>query len=140
MIVKSKKTSCLIGEGPHLATLTAVVGKPNDLEPKKVILRFKVDDREGEEDAVKEVTKDVPVSFEERSPLRKDVETLRGSQLTAKEAAEGLDLQSLIKSRCQVVVTHKSGVGGKAIAAVTLIQPLPKPAPAPNAAKPVGQE
>ena len=49
MIVKSKKASRLVPEGPHVAKLVAVAGKPNDAEPKKVILRFKV---EGHDDEV----------------------------------------------------------------------------------------
>lgn len=120
MIVKSKKTSRLIPEGSHIATLASVTGKPNDLSPKKAVFRFSIEGR-GEE-----VTKEVPVSFEERAPLRRDAETLLGRQLTAREAEDGLDLQTLLGRPCQVVVTHKSGVGGKPVAAATLIQPVPK--------------
>ncbi len=118
MIVKSKKTSRLVPEGTHLASLASVIGKPNDTEPKKIIFGFKVNGHEGE------VTKEVPVSFEERAPLRKDAETLQGRQLTAKEAEEGINLQALVGQRCQAIVTHKSGVGGKPVAVVTLLQPL----------------
>ncbi len=118
MIVKSKKTSRLVPEGTHPASLVSVTGKPNDIEPKKIIFGFKVNGHEGE------LTKEVPVSFEERATLRKDVETLQGRQLTAKEAEEGINLQSLVGRRCQAIVTHKSGVGGKPVAVVTLLQPL----------------
>ena len=119
MIVKSKKASRLVPEGPHVAKLVAVAGKPNDAEPKKVILRFKV---EGHDD---EVTKQVPVSFEQHAPLRHDAETLLGRQLTANEAEDGLDLQSLVGKAAQIVVGHKPGVGGKPTATATLIQPVP---------------
>lgn len=117
MIVKSKKASRLVPEGPHPAAVSSITGKPNDSEPKKVVIRFKVGNRE------EEITKELPVSFEERAPLRKDVETLLGRQLTANEAETGLDLQTLVGRPCQVVVTHKTGVGGKPVAVVTLVQP-----------------
>ena len=122
MIVKSKKTSRLIPEGPHLATLVSVAGKPNDADPKKILFHYKVDGREDE------VIKEVPASFEERKPLRRDAETLLARQMTAKEAEDGLDLQTLPGKRCQIVVEHKSGVGGKTVASVALIQPVPKTA------------
>lgn len=120
MIVKSKKSSRLTPEGPHIATLASVKGKPNDEAPKKAILRFAIDGREDQ------VTKEVPVSFEEKAPLRRDAETLLGRQLTAKEAEEGLDLSSLVGRPCRVVVAHKPGVGGRPIAVVTLIQCAPE--------------
>ena len=60
------------------------------------------------------------------TPLRKDVETLRGSELTAGEALAGLDITKLIGQRCQVVVMHKVGSGGKPKAVVSLVQALPK--------------
>lgn len=117
MIVKSKKTSVLVPEGPHIAQLTGVTAKPNDLNPKKAVFRYKVNGREDE------VCREVPVSFEERSPLRKDTETLLGRELTSREAEEGVDLGSLAGKPCKVFVTHKTGVGGRPTAVVTLVQP-----------------
>lgn len=119
MIVKSKKSTSLLPEGNHMATVSSVMGKPNNEAPKKIIIRYKVNGHGGE--AVREV----PNSFEERTPLRKDAEALLGRQLTAKEAEEGVDLEQFINSRCQIVVTHKTGVGGKPMAVVTLVQPAP---------------
>jgi hypothetical protein len=127
MIVRSKKTSALLKEGPHRATVSLVTGKPNDEEPKKVVLKFKVESHN------ELATREVPVSFEERSPLRKDTEAILGRQLTAGEAETGLDLQSLVGKDCQIVVTHKSGVGGRPVAAVSLVQPVPQDATPVNA-------
>ena len=116
MIVKSKKTSVLVPEGSHLAVLKSVTGKPNDQAPKKAVFRFRVDGRDDE------VLREIPVSFEERAPLRKDAETLLGRQLTSNEAEDGIDLDSLAGKRCKVFVTHKTGVGGRPTAVVTLVQ------------------
>ncbi len=124
MLIKSKKISRLIPEGTHLASLASIAAKPNESEPKKIIFAFKVDGHEGE------VTRAVPVSFEERAPLRRDAETLLGRQLTAGEAEDGINLQDLLGRRCQAVVTHKPGVGGRPVADVTLIQPAPQSATA----------
>jgi hypothetical protein len=118
MLVKASapKTS-IHAEGTFLATLKAVTPLPDDKNPKKVGLGFKTDDDEGI------VVKELPLSFDEGKPLRKDVETLLGRQFTPSEARAGYDLDKLHGKRCRVVVMHKSGSGGKPQAAVSLILP-----------------
>jgi hypothetical protein len=128
MIIKTKQTrSEILREGEHSPTLNSVKGLPTDADPKKVSFGFKFPGHEGE------ITKELPLSFEEGAPLRKDVETLLGKGLTAKEAAEGINLNDLVGKPCRVVVMHKAGAGGKPKAVVTVIMP-PATAPAPAAA------
>jgi hypothetical protein len=118
MIVKAKISNKAIhAEGTYDSIVGSVKGKPNDTEPKKVILGFKIKDHEAE------IYKEVAFSFEEDSPLRKDVESILGRQFTKTEATDGFDLNSLLGKRCRVVVMHKSGAGGRAVAVVTLVLP-----------------
>jgi hypothetical protein len=120
MLIASKPQTSLIPEGSYPATLSTVTGLPDEQKPKKVALGFKID---GQTAAV---TKELPASLDANTPLRKDVETIRGSELTASEALAGLDITKLIGQRCQVVVMHKVGSGGKPKAVVSLVQALPK--------------
>ena len=108
------KTS-LIAEGTYTATLKTIKGLPNDENPRKLELGFKTDNHEGI------VTKELPFSFDEGTPLRNDAETLLGQELTASEAQDGVNPSTLIGKRCRVVVMHKSSTGGKAKAVVSVI-------------------
>jgi len=119
MIIKSKNTKTpILNEGNYAAAVASITGRPNDTEPKKVALGFTIENHDGE------ITKILPFSFENGTPLRKDVETLLGNQLTATEAEGGVDLATLIGKRCQVVVVHRAKAGGKPVAEVGIILPL----------------
>ena len=116
MIVKAKiSKKPLLSEGTYDANVGSIKGKPNDTEPKKVDLGFKIENHE------EEIHKEVPFSFEPDSPLRKDVESVLGRQFTKTEAIEGFDLNSLIGKPCRVVVMHKAGAAGRPVAVVTLV-------------------
>ena len=109
------KTS-LIAEGTYPATLKTIKGLPDDQKPRKVEFGFKTDNHEDI------VTKELPFSFDEGTPLRNDAETLLGQELTASEAQDGFNPSPLIGKRCRVVVMHKSSAGGKAKAVVSVVQ------------------
>jgi hypothetical protein len=127
MIIKTKPTkSVILSEGSYLAKVASIKGSPDNTSPKKILFGFKVEGHEGE------VSKELPYSFEEGAPLRKDVETLLGKQLRGDEAENGLDLDTLLHKECQIVVMHKSSAGGRSKAVVSVIMP------APQASKPAG--
>jgi hypothetical protein len=118
MLVKSTPPkNSLLAEGTYPATLVSITPLPDDKNPKKAGFGFKTDAHE------ELVTKELPLSFDDGKPLRKDVETILGRQLTSSEAQAGYDLDKLKEKRCRVVVMHKSGAGGKPQAAVSLILP-----------------
>lgn len=123
MLLKaSQPKNPLIPEGAYPTTLSSIKGLPDEQKPKKVALGFKIKGYETE------VTKELPLSFDDGKPLRQDVETLLGRELTSTEAQAGYDIDQLIGTPCQVVVMHKSGSGGKPQAVVSLIQPPGKTA------------
>ena len=112
----SAPKSPLLKEGNHDAKVGSAKGIPNDTDPKRVGLGFKID---GQTD---EVFKEYPYSFDEGSPLRQDVETILGTQLTSKQASAGFDPSKIIGKPCRVVVMHKSSAGGKPKAVVGVVQ------------------
>ena len=127
MILKSKPTNKnLLNQGHYVAKVSSVAGKPDDANPKKVVFGFKIDGYG------QEVTKELPASLDDGTPLRADVETLLGRQLTRTEAENGYDPKSLAGTDCQVAVMHRSGSGGRPVPVVTLI--LPPATPVPEAA------
>jgi len=115
MFKTSPPKTSLIAEGTYPATLKSIKGLPDEEKPRKVEFGFKTDVHESI------VTKELPLSFDEGKPLRKDVETLLGHELKPSEALAGFAPDKLIGKRCRVVVMHKSGAGGKPQAAVSLI-------------------
>src|SRR5665213_546422 len=116
MLVKATAPkNTLIAEGTYPAMLKSITPLPDDKNPKKVGFGFKTDDNEVI------VTKELPLSFDDGKPLRKDAETLIGRSFTTQDARDGFDLDKLIGERCRVVVMHRSGSGGKPQAAVSLI-------------------
>lgn len=117
MFKASAPKTSLLAEGTYPATLKSIKGLPDEVKPRKVEFGFKPDDHEGI------VTKELPMSFDEGKPLRKDVETLLGHELKPSEAVTGFAPDKLINARCRIVVMHKSGSGGKPQAAVSLILP-----------------
>jgi hypothetical protein len=112
----SAPKSPLLKEGNCDVKVSSFKGIPNDTDPKRAALGFKI---EGQTD---EVFKEYPVSFNEGSPLRHDVETIIGTQLTSKEAAAGFDPSKIIGKSCRVVIMHKAAAGGKAKAVVSVVQ------------------
>jgi len=115
ILTASKPKTSLIAEGTYPATLKSIKGVPDDSNPRKVLIGFKPGGHE------LEVNKEFQASFDDGKPLRKDVETILGRQFTSKEAQTGFDITKLIGKRCQVVIMHKSGAGGKPQAAVSLV-------------------
>ena len=123
MIIKTKQVAVL-SEGTYDATVSSVTGKPNENKPTKIVFGFKVDDYD------KEVMKEIPPSFVAGSPLRSDTETIMNRSLTTEEANTGVDVKTLVGFKCQVVVFHKSGSGGRPKPAVSIVRPAPVAAPA----------
>ena len=122
MFKSSPPDNPLLPEEPYDATVSSVKGLPDEQNPKRVELGFKVDGSETP------VTKELSLSFDTGKPLRKDVETLLGRELTPTEALNGIEPAHLLHKPCRVVVMHKAGSGGKPKAVVSLVQPLPKAA------------
>src|SRR5687768_15869385 len=117
--IKSKKSDGpLLKEGAYQGTLGSVKGKPDDETPKTIILGFKV------EGYGPEVSYQVSASLDAGSELRRAVEVIGGEELTASEAEEGVDLQTLIGSTVTVIVGRKGGAGGRKTAVVTAVLPL----------------
>ena len=110
----SAPRTSLIAEGTYPATLKSIKGLPEE-KPRKVEFGFKTDNHEDI------VTKELPLSFDEGTPLRNDTETLLGHELKASEAQAGFNPSTLNNKRCRVVVMHKSSAGGKAKAVVSVI-------------------
>ena len=103
-------------EGDHDAKVGSAKGIPNDNDPRRVGIGFKI---EGQAD---EVFKEYPNSFDEGSPLRQDVETILGTQLTSKQATAGFESSKIIGKSCRVVAMHKAGAGGKPKAVVSVVR------------------
>jgi hypothetical protein len=119
MIIKTKQV-IVLDEGTFNATASSVTAKPNETKPTKIVFGFKVDGYD------KEITKDNPVSFAAGSPLRSDTETILGRSFTTDEANDGIDLTTLVGKKCQIVVFHKGGSGGRPKPAVSVVMPAPK--------------
>ena len=116
MIVKVKQVQVL-AEGTFNATVSSVTAKPNEAKPTKFVFGFKVDGYD------KEVFKDNPLSFAAGSPLRSDTETIIGRSFTTEEANKGYELSNLVGNKCQIVVYHKAGSGGRPKPAVSVVMP-----------------
>ena len=116
MIIKTKQV-VVLEEGTYPATVSYAIGKPNETKPTKIVFGFKVEGYD------KEVAKENPTSFAAGSPLRSDTETIMSRSFTTDEANEGVDLKSLIGLKCQIVVFHKAGSGGRPKPAVSLVLP-----------------
>ena len=116
MIIKTKQVTVL-DEGTFNATVSSITGKPNETKPTKIVFGFRVEGYE------KEVFKDNPVSFAAGSPLRSDTETIIGRSFTTNEANDGIDLTTLVGQKCQIVVFHKGGSGGRPKPAVSVVMP-----------------
>lgn len=110
MKLKKQKKSAILKEGAYAATITSIRGKPDDENPKKILVGFKVKDYE------QEIPLDVaPASMAAGKPLRKFVELALNRALKDEEA-EDLDFDTLLNLPCQIVVAHKSGAGGRQVA------------------------
>jgi hypothetical protein len=115
MLKASAPKIALIPEATYPATLSSIKGLPDETNPKKVAIGFKIDGHDTE------VVKEVSVSFDTGKPLRKDAETILGRELTNSEAQSGFDINKLIGKLCQVVVMHKAASGGKPQAVVSVV-------------------
>jgi hypothetical protein len=116
MIIKTKRV-VVLEEGTYNATASSITGKPTEAKPTKILFGFKVEGYD------KEVFKENPVSFAAGSPLRTDTETILGRSFTTDEANEGIDLATLVGQKCQIVVYHKAGSGGRPKPAVSMVMP-----------------
>ena len=116
MIIKTKQV-VVLEEGTYNSNVSSVTGKPNETKPTKIVFGFKVEGFD------KEIFKDNPVSFSAGSPLRSDTETILGRSFTTDEANDGIDLATLVGQKCQIVVYHKAGSGGRPKPAVSMVMP-----------------
>ena len=114
MIIKTKQVAVL-EEGTFNAKVSSVTPKPTEAKATKIVFGFKVEGYD------KEITKDNPVSFAAGSPLRSDTETILGRSFTTDEANAGFELTNLVGSKCQIVVFHKGGSGGRPKPAVSVV-------------------
>ena len=124
-IVNKSKQGAILREGTYdNATVSSVTPKPSETKPKTIVLGFKVDGYD------KEIIKENGASFAADSPLRSDAETILGRRLNQQEDENGLELNVLIGKKCQIVVFHKSGSGGRPKPAVSLLLPAKEEAKA----------
>lgn len=108
-IIKSAKTEAnLPPQGTHPAEYQLATPKT---EGKNIALGFKVDGFDGL------VFRTVPASLDKGS-LRMDLETLHGSPYTEAEIKAGVDPDSLIGTKCRVVIIHQRGAGGRKMTAI----------------------
>jgi hypothetical protein len=83
------------------------------------------------EERPRQISKDFTMSLDERSTLRKMLQSWRGSAFTAEEL-QGFDLKKLLGAACQLQLIHKTNERGT-FAVVENIMQLPKGTPAPKA-------
>lgn len=86
----------------------------------------------GDKEAPRQVFSDLTVSLDEKSNLRKLLQSWRGKSFTPEEL-KGFDLRNVLGVGCQVQIIHKStdnGIYGK----VNTVIPLPKGKKAPQLA------
>ncbi|MCL1855095.1 MAG: hypothetical protein FWF86_05120 [Clostridia bacterium] len=79
----------------------------------------------------RQVSKDFTMSLDERSTLRKMLQSWRGAAFTAEEL-QGFDLKKLLGAGCQLQLIHKTNERGT-FAVVENIMALPKGSPKPEA-------
>jgi len=116
-IKSTTKHEEVLVEGTYNTAVNSVTPKPSEAKPKVIQVGFKAEGYD------KELHKELPASFNEGSPLRADTETILGRRLTAEEVKDGFELNTLIGMKCQVVVFHKSGSGGRPKPTVSLVLP-----------------
>jgi len=116
MLLKAKKSAPPVAEGTYSSAFNSAKGIPSETEPKKIVGGYKLDGTD------LEVFKEYSPSFEVGSPLRADVETLLGRELSASEA-ESFDLDTVKGKPCSVTVFHKRIAGGRTGYAVSLVLP-----------------
>ena len=118
MKIKVKtKHDAVLAEGTYNTAVSSVTPKPTEAQPTKILLGFKVDGYQ------KELIKENPASFNAGSPLRADAETILSRSFTHEEDKSGFELNTLIGLKCQVVVFHKAGSGGRPKPTVSLVLP-----------------
>lgn len=118
MLIKStKKSMDLAPEGECTAELKQVAYKN---ENKKCLLNFET----GPEGQKQLVPKEVPTSFD-AGPLRKDLELLNGGEFTTKQVEDGIEPENFVGKRCRALVVHKRTSGGRVVAVVSVLLPLP---------------
>jgi len=81
----------------------------------------------------RQISKDFTVSLDERSTLRKMLQSWRGKPFTAEEL-QGFELKKLLGASCQLQLIHKENERGT-FAVVDSIMALPKGMPKPEAEK-----
>ena len=118
---------CWRDAGPRLGAATFVFWKTN-----ASILAGSLfwDARCGRISSSGRIIKENGASFAADSPLRSDAETILGRRLNQQEDENGLELNVLIGKKCQIVVFHKSGSGGRPKPAVSLLLPAKEEAKA----------
>ena len=116
-IKATKKMTVLAPEGEYTAELKEVSYKN---ENKKCILHFETE-LEGNKHTVQ---KESPTSFD-TGGLRKDLELLNGSEFTTKQVEEGIEPESFGGHKCRAYVVHKRTSGGRVVAVVSVLLPVP---------------
>ena len=51
------------------------------------------------------------------------METIIGRSFTTDEANDGFDVKNMIGYKCQIVVFHKAGSGGRPKSAISIVMP-----------------
>ena len=118
MPVKSKGK--LVTEQIALGEAAKVIYTPTTGIAEKCTLHFKV---AGSSELL---VKDYPANMDEKSSLRRDVETIVGQPFADDESAADFDIDTVIGKKIPVVVMHKGSAGGKLIAVIGPVFSLKK--------------
>jgi hypothetical protein len=128
---KKLKPSVLIPPDLYAAYLKRYAVEPlGSLDPKNCVFTFEITDKKVEGTNI-EILIRCPANLDPDSPARKVVQSLREKPMAQKEEADGYDPEQLIGTKCQVMVVHRSGPGGRLQLAIDAIFPA-KPEEAPE--------
>lgn len=111
----------------ELGTITDTF-KGEDVTRHRVLLYWELSNEQKEFDGVMKpisVSKEFSLSMNEKSTLRKMLESWRGKAFTEKEAT-AFDITKLMGVPCMVNVLHVTSAAGNVYESVTSITPLPK--------------
>lgn len=119
-----------IPEGTHLAICYAVcdlgIVESEAYGPKhKVLICWETPNELNSKGEPYEVAKQFTASLNEKSTLRRDLESWRGRKFTDEEL-KGFDLKNILSKPCQVTVVHNTTPAGKTYANVNAVTSIPK--------------
>ena len=117
----NKPAGALPKEGPHAATVKAVLDQP---EKKKISIEFTLPGYD------KPFSKEYRRTIDPHTSLFQDAQVILGRPFTEQEIGGEFELDQLQNKPCQVVIAHRRTAGGKVVAVVSVVLPAAAPAAA----------